>query len=79
MHAHRLISTFVARRLDTIIPRLSKCKVPRFYLFSVAGWTGLCFTWSGNPKTVYLATFKICCSSPNDSLIDTVITSSEIG
>ena len=49
-HLRSLISTFVVRCLDSIIPLLAKSKISRLKLASVAD-SGLSLTWSQTPKT----------------------------
>ena len=51
-----LISTFVVRYLNSIIPILSKFKISRLELASVAEQAGLSPTWSKIPKTGFLMT-----------------------
>ena len=53
-HSRRLISTFVVRCLDSIIPLVSISEITSLYLASVAAQTGLCLTWSQTPKTGFL-------------------------
>ena len=45
-----LISAFVFRYLDSLIPLLSISEISTFYLASVAAQAGLCLTWSKNPE-----------------------------
>ena len=56
----QLISTFVfatcRKHVDSTIPLLYKCEIPGTLPFPVAGQLGLCLTWLGTPKTVFLAT-----------------------
>ena len=56
--AHRLslISAFVVRCLDSIIPLVSISEISSLYLASVASQAGLCLTWSKTPKTGFLVT-----------------------
>ena len=56
VHPHSLISTFVVRRLDSIIPRPALAEISRLYLVSEAEQTGLSLTWSKTPKTGFLVT-----------------------
>ena len=49
-HPHSLISVFVVRWLDSIIPKLAKSKVSRQELVSVAEQAGLSLTWSQTPE-----------------------------
>ena len=55
-HLHSLISTFVVRCLDSIIPLVSKPEISSLYLASVAEQASLCLTWSQTPKTGFLVT-----------------------
>ena len=50
-HPRSLISAFVVRYLDSIIPRLAIAELSRLYLISEAEQTGLSLTWSKTPKT----------------------------
>ena len=50
-HPRSLISTFVVRCLDRIIPILAKSKISRLCLASVAEHAGLSLTWSQTQKT----------------------------
>ena len=53
-HPRSLISAFVVRCLDSIIPLVSISEISSLYLASVAAQTGLCLTWSQTPKTGFL-------------------------
>ena len=55
-HPRSLISTFVVRCLDSIIPLVSISGISSLYLASVAALAGLCLTWSQTPKTGFLVT-----------------------
>ena len=55
-HPRSLISAFVVRRLDSIIPLLAKSNISRIQLASVAEQTDLNLTWSQTPKTGFLVT-----------------------
>ena len=57
-HSCSLISAFVVRCLDSITPILSKSKLSRLELFSVAEQAGLNLTWLETSKTGFL----VCCS-----------------
>ena len=46
VHSRSLISAFVVRCLDSIIPLVSISKISSHYLASVAAQAGLCLTWS---------------------------------
>ena len=46
-----LISTFVVRCLDSIIPLVSMSEISSLYLASVVAQDGLSLTWSRTPKT----------------------------
>ena len=50
-HQRSLISAFVVRCLDSIIPLVSISKISSLYLASLAVQDGLCLTWSQTPKT----------------------------
>ena len=56
-HPCSLISTFVVRCLDSIIPILGKSQSSRLQLASVAEQAGLCLTWSQIPKTGFFVTW----------------------
>ena len=51
-----LISTFVIRCLDSIIPLVSISEIPCLYIASVAAQTGLSLPWSQTLKTGFLVT-----------------------
>ena len=53
-HLRSLISAFVVRCLDSIIPLLAISRVSRPWLVSVAEQAGLSLTWSQTPKTGFL-------------------------
>ena len=55
-----LISTFVVRCLDSIIPLLSISRISSLYLATVAEQAGLSLPWSQTPKTSFLVTRLIC-------------------
>ena len=55
-HPRSLISTFVVRYLDSIIPILAKSKVSRLLLVSVVEQASLSIPWSQTPKTCFLVT-----------------------
>ena len=59
VHMHSLISTFVVRYLDSIIPLLAIAEISSIYLVSVAEQAGLSLslTWSQTPKTGFLVTW----------------------
>ena len=59
VHPCSLISTFVVRCLDSIIPLVSLSKISSLLLVSVAEQTGLSLTWSETPKTGFLAMWLI--------------------
>ena len=52
-HPRSLISAFVVRCLDSIIPQISISEISSLlvYLASVAEQAGLSLTWSKNPRT----------------------------
>ena len=58
-HSCSLISTFIVRYLDSIIPLLAIAEISRLKLASVAEHAGLCLTWSQTPKTGFLVTWLI--------------------
>ena len=49
-----IISAFVVRCLDSIIPLVSISEISSLYLASVAAQAGLYLTWSQTPKTGFL-------------------------
>ena len=53
-HPRSLISTFVVRCLDSIIPLVSISEISSVYLASVAAQSGLSLPWSQTPKTGFL-------------------------
>ena len=53
-HLRILISTFVVRCLDSIIPLVSISEIQSLYLASVAAQANLCITWLQTPKTGFL-------------------------
>ena len=55
-----LISAFVVRCQDSIIPLVSKSEIASLYLASVVAQAGLRLTWSKTPKTGFLVTWFIC-------------------
>ena len=52
-HLRSLISAFVVRCLDSIIPLVSLAEIWSLYLASLAAQSGLCLTLSQTPKTGY--------------------------
>ena len=54
-----LISTFVIRCLDSIIPLVSISEISSLFLASVAEQAGLSLPWSQTPKTGFLMTWLI--------------------
>ena len=56
LRIHGLISVFVVRCLDSIIPLVFIHEISSLYLASVAEQTGLSLTWSQAPKTGFLVT-----------------------
>ena len=56
VHPHSLISTFVVRSLDSIIPVVAMYEISRLVLVSVAAQAGLNLTWLQTPKTGFLMT-----------------------
>ena len=55
-HPCSLISTFVVRCLESIIPLVYISEISRLQLASVAAQAGLCLIWSQTPKTGFLMT-----------------------
>ena len=55
-HPRSLISTFVVRCLDSVIPLVSITKISSLYLASVADQAGLSLPWSQTQKTGFLVT-----------------------
>ena len=55
-----LISAFVFRCLDNMMPLVSISEISSLYLASVAAQAGLCLTWLKIPKTGFLVTWLIC-------------------
>ena len=53
-HPRSLISAFVVRCLDSILPLVSIYEIASLYIASVATKAGLCLTWSQTPKTGFL-------------------------
>ena len=58
-HSRSLISAFVVRCLDSIIPQVFISKISRLYLASVAEQAGLSLNSSQTPKTGFLVTWLI--------------------
>ena len=58
-HPRSLISAFVVRCLDSIIPLVSISEISSLYLASVAAQAGLSLTWSQTPSTGFLVTRPI--------------------
>ena len=50
-HPRSLVSVFVVRCLDSIIPLVSTSEISSLHLASVAAQAGLSLTWSQIPKT----------------------------
>ena len=59
-HPRSLISAFVVRCLESIIPLLAIADISLPQLISVAEQAGLSLTWSQPPKTGFLVTWHIC-------------------
>ena len=55
-HPRSLISAFIVRCLDSIIPLVSISEFSSLYLVSVAEQVGFSLTWSETPKTGFLVT-----------------------
>ena len=60
-HLRSLISAFIIRCLNRIIPLLAISKIYKSWLVSVAEQAGLSLTWSETPKTGFLVTGLIAC------------------
>ena len=58
-HPRSLISAFVVRCLDSIMPLVSISEISSLYQASVTAQAGLCLTWSQSPKTGFLVTRPI--------------------
>ena len=52
-HPRSLISAFVVRCLDSIIPILATSRISRLYLVPVAEQAGLSLTWSQIPEDTF--------------------------
>ena len=59
-HLRSLISAFVVRCLDSIIPLVSISEISSRYLASVAAQAGLCLTWTQTPNTGFLVMRLSC-------------------
>ena len=59
-HPRSLISAFVVRCLDSIIPLVSISESSSLYLASMAAQACLSVPWSETPKTGFLVTGLIC-------------------
>ena len=64
-HPRSLISAFVVRCLDCIIPLVSISKIASLYLASMAAQAGLYLTRSQTPKTGFLVTGLILKKRPH--------------
>ena len=75
-HLRSLMSPFIVRCLDSIIPIRAIAKVSRLYLATVAEWAGLSLIWS---QTSFLMTWLIyytfVCSSAITKAVETAINS----
>ena len=56
-HPHSLISAFVVRSLDSLMPLVSISQILSLYLVFMAAQAGLCLIWSETPKTGFLMTW----------------------
>ena len=54
VHPRSLISAFVVRCLENIMPLVSITEIPSLYLASVTAQAGLSLPWSQNPQTGFL-------------------------
>ena len=59
-HPHSLISTFVVRCLNSIIPLVSISQISSLYLAFVAAQASLSLTWLETPRTGFLVAWLIC-------------------
>ena len=59
-HPRRLISAFVVRCLDSIMPLVSIPEISSLYLASVTVQAGLSLPWLQTPKTGFLVTWLTC-------------------
>ena len=59
VHLRSLISAFVLRCLDSIIPLVSVFEMSSLYITSVAAQAGLSLTWSQTPKTGFVMSWLI--------------------
>ena len=59
-HPRCLISAFVVRCLESIIPLVSISEISSFCLASVATQAGLSLSWSQTPKTGFFVTRLSC-------------------
>ena len=55
-HPRSMISAFVVRCLDSIVPLVFISEISSIYIASVATKAGLCLTWSQTPKTGFFVT-----------------------
>ena len=55
-HLRSLISTFVVRCIDSIIPLVSISEISSLYIASVAAQASLSLHWSQTPKTGFFMT-----------------------
>ena len=73
-HPRSLVSTFVVRCLDSIIPLVSISEISSLYIASVAAQASLSLPWSQTPKTgsnvlQSLATVDCCFSHRHEFLM----------
>ena len=59
-HPRSLISAFVIRCLDSIMPLVSISEISSLYLAYVAAQAGWRLPWSQTPKTGFLVTMVVC-------------------
>ena len=76
VHPRSLISTFVVRCLDSIIPILAKSEIARLQLLSIAEQAGLSLTWLQMPEDTFSCDSWILQDSPFITLL--IITQSSI-
>ena len=77
-HPRSLISIFVVRCLDSIIPILAIAQISRLEHVSVAEQIVLSLTWTQSPKTGFLVTWLLSSNGPRQAnLVQIAYASSE--
>ena len=66
-HPRRLISAFIVRCLDSIIPLVSISEISSLYLVSVTAQTGLSLIWLETPKSGFFMT-RLIWATPWENL-----------